>query len=100
MGLSAFMVSAIDASRQISAGLISVSSGILSDMYQHRRGQMLAIAMLIIGLGYFVVGLVDNLYVLVIIAVMVGNAVGSCILVASVVMMVTAEWLRRGRDKV
>ena len=68
------MVSAIDASRQVSSGLISVSSGILSDMYQHRRGQMLAIAMLIIGLGYFVVSLVDNLYVLVIIAVMVGNA--------------------------
>jgi len=74
MGLSAFMVSAVDASRQVSSGLISVSSGILSDMYQHRRGQMLAIAMLIIGLGYFVVSLVDNLYVLVIIAVMVGNA--------------------------
>ena len=74
MGLSAFMVSAIDASRQVSSGLISVSSGILSDMYRHRRGQMLAIAMLIIGLGYFVVSLVDNLYVLVIIAVMVGNA--------------------------
>ena len=74
LGLSPVMTGAIDGSRQVSSGLISVTAGILSDMYQHRRGQMLAIAMLIIGLGYFAVSLVDNLYVLVIIAVMVGNA--------------------------
>ena len=74
MGLSPIMTGAIDGSRQLSSGLISVISGILSDMYQHRRGQMLAIAMLIIGLGYFAVSLVDNLYVLVVVAVMVGNA--------------------------
>lgn len=74
MGLSPVMTGAIDGSRQISSGLISVASGILSDMYQHRRGQMLAVAMLIIGLGYFAVSLFDNLYVLVIVAVMVGNA--------------------------
>ena len=74
LGLSPVMTGAIDGSRQVSSGLISVIAGILSDMYQHRRGQMLAIAMLIIGFGYFAVSLVDNLYVLVIIAVMVGNA--------------------------
>ena len=74
LGLSPILTGAIDGSRQISSGLISVISGILSDMYQHRRGQMLAAAMLIIGLGYFAVSLVDNLYVLVVIAVMVGNA--------------------------
>ena len=74
MGLSPIMTGAIDGSRQVSSGLISVISGILSDMYQHRRGQMLAIAMLIIGLGYFAVSLFDNLYLLVIVAVMVGNA--------------------------
>ena len=74
LGLSPIMTGAIDGSRQISSGLISVISGVLSDMYQHRRGQMLAIAMLIIGLGYFAVSLVDNLYVLVIVAVMVGTA--------------------------
>ena len=74
LGLSPVMTGAIDGSRQVSSGLIGVIAGILSDMYQHRRGQMLAIAMLIIGFGYFAVSLVDNLYVLVIIAVMVGNA--------------------------
>ena len=68
------MTGAIDGSRQVSSGLISVISGILSDMYQHRRGQMLAVAMLIIGLGYFAVSLLDNVYVLVVVAVMVGNA--------------------------
>lgn len=74
LGLSPIMTGAIDGSRQVSSGLISVISGILSDMYQQRRGQMLAVAMLVIGLGYFAVSLVDNLYVLVVIAVMVGNA--------------------------
>lgn len=74
LGLSPVMTGAIDGSRQVSSGLISVISGILSDMYQHRRGQMLAVAMLIIGLGYFAVSLVDNIYVLVVVAVMVGNA--------------------------
>ena len=74
LGLSPIMTGAIDGSRQVSAGLISVTAGILSDMYQHRRGQMLAIAMLIIGFGYFAVSLVVILYVLGIVAVMVGNA--------------------------
>ena len=73
MGLSPIMAGLIDASRQTSAGMISLCSGILADMYHHRRGQLLAIAMLIIGLGYFLVGLVDNLYVLVIVGVMVGS---------------------------
>jgi len=42
---------------------------------------MLAIAMLIIGFGYFAVSLVDNLYVLVIVAVGsgVGIAVGTAV---------------------
>ena len=74
MGLSPLLTGVIDASRQVSSGMFSLSSGILTDMYQHRRGELLAIAMLIIGLGYFVVSLVDSVYVLLIVAVMVGNA--------------------------
>ena len=74
LGLSPIMAGVIDGSRQLSSGLVSVIAGIMSDMYQHQRGKMLAVAMLIIGLGYFAVSLVDNLYVLVIVAVMVGNA--------------------------
>ena len=74
LGFSPIMAGVIDGSRQLSAGLISVFGGIMSDMYQHQRGRMLAIAMLIIGLGYFAVSMVDNLFLLVIVAVMVGNA--------------------------
>ena len=74
MGLSPILAGLIDSSRQVSAGIISLSSGILSDIYRHRRGQMLAIAMLILGLGYFAVSLVDSVYVLLIVAVMVGSA--------------------------
>ena len=74
MGLSPLLTGVIDASRQVSSGMFSLSSGIFTDMYQHRRGQLLAIAMLIIGLGYFVVSLVDSVYLLLIVAVMVGNA--------------------------
>jgi MFS family permease len=74
MGLSPIYAGLIEAARQLSLGLISLCSGILVDMYHHRRGQLLAIAMLILGLGYFLVSVVDSVYVLVVVAVMVGSA--------------------------
>ncbi|MDP6228813.1 MAG: MFS transporter [Dehalococcoidia bacterium] len=74
LGLSPIFAGLIDASRQISSGLIALSSGILVDMYHHRRGQMLAIAMLVIGLGYFLASVVGSAFALVVVAVMLGSA--------------------------
>ena len=74
MGLSPIFAALIDGSRQLSAGFMGLSSGVLVDMYRHRRGQLLAIAMLILGVGYLLVSLVDNIYLLVIVGVMVGSA--------------------------
>tara|TARA_B100000315_G_scaffold214796_1_gene213578 strand:+ start:15 stop:1217 length:1203 start_codon:yes stop_codon:yes gene_type:complete len=74
MGLSPIFAGLIDASRQVSSGFIGLTSGILVDMYHHRRGQMLAVAMLVLGLGYLLVSMVGNVFVLVVVAVMVGSA--------------------------
>lgn len=74
MGISPIYAGLIEAARQLSVGMVSLCSGILVDMYHHRRGQLLAIAMLILGLGYFLVSVVDSVYVLVVVAVMVGSA--------------------------
>jgi MFS family permease len=74
MSLSPILAGLIDAARQVSSGLIGITSGILVDMYHQRRGQMLAIAMIILGLGYLLVSLVGNVLILVVVAVMVGSA--------------------------
>jgi MFS family permease len=74
IGLSPIYAGLLDASRQLSSGFIGITSGILVDMYHHRRGQMLAIAMIVLGLGYLLASLVGNSFVLVVVAVMVGAA--------------------------
>lgn len=74
MGLSPIYAGIIEAARQVSVGLFSLCSGIVVDMYHHRRGHLLAVAMFSLGLGYFLVSVVDSVYVLVVVAVMVGSA--------------------------
>ena len=55
LGLVPIQASLIPAVRQLSSGLTSVFGGFLVDMFQERRGPILAFSMALIGLGYFLV---------------------------------------------
>ena len=60
MGLSDFQVSLLDGARSLYSGAVSMAGGFLVDMFQHRRGQILAFSMALIGLGYFLVAISPN----------------------------------------
>ena len=60
LGLSDFQVSLLDGARSLYSGAVSMSGGFLVDMFQHRRGQILAFSMALIGLGYFLVAISPN----------------------------------------
>ena len=57
LGLSDFQVGLLDGARQLYSGVVSMSSGFFVDMFQERRGQILAFSMALIGVGYFLVAL-------------------------------------------
>ena len=60
LGLSDFQVGLIDGARQLYSGVVSMSSGFAVDMFQERRGQILAFSMALIGVGYFLVALAPS----------------------------------------
>jgi MFS family permease len=59
----------MDGIRSIASGLTSMGSGFFTDIFQHRRVQILAISMLLVGLGYFLVA-VSPIYALLLIFLM------------------------------
>ena len=73
LGLVPIQASLIPAVRQLSSGLTSVFGGFLVDMFQERRGPILAFSMALIGLGYFLVAALP-VYGLILAALVVASA--------------------------
>ena len=55
LGLSDFQVSLLDGVRHLYGGVVSIGGGFFVDVLRHRRGQILAFSMALIGIGYFLV---------------------------------------------
>ena len=57
LGLAPIQAGLLDAVRQLSGGATSMTGGFFVDMFQHRRGQVLAFSMGLIAIGYFLVSI-------------------------------------------
>lgn len=73
LGLAPIQAGLLDAIRQLSSGLTSMSGGFFVDMFQHRRAQVLALSMAMIGVGYFLVA-ISPTYGLILAALAVASA--------------------------
>ena len=73
LGLDPIQAGVLSAVRQLTGGLTSVSSGFLVDMFEHRRAQVLAGSMALIGLGYFLVS-ISPTYTLILAALVLASA--------------------------
>ena len=56
-GLTPIQAGLLDAIRALSSGVTSMSCGFFIDMFQHRRGQALALSIFLIGIGYLLVAI-------------------------------------------
>jgi len=63
LGLSYFLSYLMDGTRSMSSGLASMGSGFFTDILQHRRVQILATSMLLVGVGYLLFAL-SSIYAL------------------------------------
>jgi MFS transporter, FSR family, fosmidomycin resistance protein len=77
LGLSAVQIAMIPAVRQLASGATSVVGGFVVDMFQHRRGLILAMSMLMLGTGYLLVATLPT-YGLMLAALVIASA-GSAI---------------------
>ena len=57
LSLANYQAGLLDAIRQLTMGVTSVGGGFFVDMFQHRRGQILAVSMGLIAIGYFLVAI-------------------------------------------
>ena len=73
LGLDPIQAGVLSAVRQLTGGLTSVSSGFFVDMFEHRRAQVLAVSMALIGLGYFLVS-ISPTYTLILAALVLASA--------------------------
>ena len=73
LGLVPFQASLFPAVRLLSSGLTSIFGGFLVDMFQERRGPILAISMAMIGLGYLLVATLP-VYGLILVALLIASA--------------------------
>jgi MFS family permease len=73
LGLVNYQAGLMEAVRSISSGLTSMGSGFFTDIFQHRRVQILAISMALIGIGYFLVA-VSPTYVVLLFALLLPSA--------------------------
>ena len=73
LGLDPIQAGVLSAVRQLTGGLTSVGSGFLVDMFEHRRAQVLAVSMALIGVGYFLVS-VSPTYTLILAALVLASA--------------------------
>lgn len=72
-GLVPIEAGLLGAVRQLSSGITSTGSGFFVDMVQHRRGQILAFSMVLLGVGYLLVALSPT-YVLILSALVLASA--------------------------
>ena len=75
LGLANYQAGLLEAVRQVTSGLTSMGGGLFSDMFEHRRTQILAISMALIGIGYLLVA-VSPTYAL-ILAALILPAIGT-----------------------
>ena len=73
LGLDPIQAGLLSAVRQLSSGVTSMASGFFVDMFQHRRAQVLAISMAMIGIGFFLVS-VSPTYVWILAALLIASA--------------------------
>tara|TARA_B100000029_G_scaffold94239_2_gene84389 strand:+ start:2346 stop:3602 length:1257 start_codon:yes stop_codon:yes gene_type:complete len=72
-GLAPIQAGLLDAVRQLSSGITSMSCGFFVDMFQHRRGEALALSLLLIGFGYLLVA-ISPTYLLILAALTMASA--------------------------
>ena len=72
LGLPPFQTFLLDGVRSLSAGTMAMSTGFLVDMFQHRMGHVLWMAMTLMGIGYLLVGLSTS-YLIIMISIMVAS---------------------------
>ena len=75
LGLDPIQAALLLAVRQLTSGITSIFSGFSVDIFQHRRAQVLAISIALIGIGYFLVS-VSPTYGLILAALVVASAGG------------------------
>jgi MFS transporter, FSR family, fosmidomycin resistance protein len=73
LGLVNYQAGLMDAVRALSSGLTSMGSGFFTDIFQHRRAQILAISMGLIGIGYLLVA-VSPTYAILLVALLLPSA--------------------------
>jgi len=73
LGLVNYQAGLMDAVRALSSGLTSMGSGFFTDVFQHRRAQILAISMGLIGIGYLLVA-VSPTYAVLLVALLLPSA--------------------------
>ena len=73
LGLVNYQAGLMDAVRALSSGLTSMGSGCFTDVFQHRRAQILAISMGLIGVGYLLVA-VSPTYAVLLVALLLPSA--------------------------
>ncbi len=60
LGLNPIQAGLLDAVRQLSGGITSMSGGFFVDVFQHRRAHVLTISMTLIAVGYFLVSVAPS----------------------------------------
>ena len=72
LGLPPFQTFLLDGVRSLAAGAMAMSTGFLVDMFQHRMGHVLWVAMAMMGVGYLLVGLSTS-YIIIMVSIMVAS---------------------------
>jgi len=67
LGLAPVQAGLLFAVRTLTSGATSIGSGFFVDIFRHRSGQVLAISMAMIGLGYLMVSIAPT-YILILVA--------------------------------
>ncbi|MFC1976750.1 MFS transporter [Chloroflexota bacterium] len=76
LGLTPVAAGFIGTIRQVSSGVFSMVGGFVLDKFQHRRILVLYLSLLLMGLGYLLVGLSPN-YLLILVSIGLAGAAGS-----------------------
>lgn len=95
LGLTPVAAGFIGTVRQISSGVASMIGGFLIDQFQHRRKLVLYLSLVIMGLGYLLVG-VSPTYFLILLSVSLAGAAGSLWHPAALSLLSQRYPLRRG----
>lgn len=76
LGLTPVAAGFIGTVRQVSSGVASMIGGFLIDQFQHRRKMVLYLSLVVMGLGYLLVG-VSSTYLLILFSIGLAGAAGS-----------------------